>query len=100
MIDKYFMNIIRDVSKELNIPINKVIKAYWIQYKFIKEKIGELDLSRNDITEEEFNKLKKSFNIPLLGKFNVSYDRYKGVKNRQRFLKEKAKDGRVQNTDD
>jgi len=56
--------------------VEKTYKAYW---RFIKDTIESLPL-KEELTEEQFNKLKTNFNIPSLGKLNCTYERYKGVK--------------------
>lgn len=76
-----YSNIVAKVSKELDLPnelVDKVYKAYWYS---IKQLIQELPLKDN-LSEEEFNKLKCNFNIPSIGKFSITYDRYKRCKNR------------------
>lgn len=74
-------DIINRVSNELNLPkelVENTYKSYWY---FIKDSIENLPL-KNTITQEEFNLLKTNINVPSLGKFNCTYNRYLGVKNR------------------
>lgn len=81
-----YSNIINEVSKELNLPyrvVDKVYKSYW---KFIRDTIQGLNL-KDDITEEEFQRLKTNFNIPSLGKLSCTYDRIKRVKERYKYIK-------------
>ena len=98
--ESYYKKIFKDVAEEFNVPISKVIKAYLLQYRFIVEKIKELPFSRDDITEDEFNKLRTSFNIPSIGKFYCSYKRYTGVKKALEYRRNISKNGRVQDKDD
>lgn len=63
--------IYENVAKKLGIEETKVKEAYESYWKFIRETIESLDLK--NITEEEFNKLRTSFNIPRLGKLHCSY---------------------------
>lgn len=58
--------------------VDKIYKLYW---KSIREYIKSLPL-KEDLTDEEFMKLKPNVNIPSLGKFYVSLDRYKKLKER------------------
>lgn len=58
--------------------VDKIYKLYW---KSVREYIKSLPLKK-DLTDEEFMKLKPNVNIPSLGKFYVSLDRYKKLKER------------------
>lgn len=70
--------------------VDKVYKGYW---KAVREHITSLPL-KEDLTEEEFLKLKPNVNIPSLGKLNVTLDKYKRVKKQYQIIQEKkhAKD--------
>ena len=72
-------SIIEKLSKELNLPESVIIKTYKNWWKFIKLSIEDLPL-KEDLTEEEFNKLRPNFNIPGLGKLGVTYNNYKRIK--------------------
>ena len=72
-------DIILNVSSTLGISPNvveKVYKAYWIT---IRDYMSSLPLKEN-LTEEEFNRLRPNINIPSIGKFYVTYNRYKNKK--------------------
>lgn len=74
-----------DVSSTLGISpdvIEKVYKAYWL---YIKTTIQALPL-KEDLTEEEFSKLRTNFNIPSLGKLSCTLDKYKGTKKRFKLI--------------
>lgn len=58
--------------------VDKIYKLYW---KSVREYIKSLPL-KEDLTDEEFMKLKPNVNIPSLGKFYVTLDRYKKLKER------------------
>lgn len=73
-------NSLNKLSKELNLPIETIEKIYKSYWKFIKYTIEELPL-KEDLSEEEFFKLKSSFNITNLGKLHCSYSKYKTKKN-------------------
>jgi len=64
--------------------VNKVYRAYW---KAVKEHIEELPL-KEDLSEEDFNKLRPNVNIPSLGKLYVTYDRYKRIKKQNLIINE------------
>lgn len=81
-----YEEIIEQVSKETCIPketVDKIYKSFWT---FIRETVQELPL-KDDLTEEEFNKLKTSFNIPSLGKLYCTYEKYLGMKSRLNYIK-------------
>lgn len=73
------------MSKDL---IDKTYKAYW---KTIRDHITSLPL-KEDLNEEEFNKLQPNINIPSIGKLYVTYDRYKRMKKRNEIIKTKIKE--------
>lgn len=71
------------LSKSL---VNKTYRAYW---KVIREYITSLPL-KDDMTDDEFNKLKPNINIPSIGKFNVTIERYRTMKKlHNEYLKNK-----------
>lgn len=82
---------IKQVSIELNIPLEVVKKAYESYWEFIRTTIQSLPL-KEDLTEEQFKELRTNFNIPSIGKLNCTYERYVGMKKHFRHIK-KLKDG-------
>lgn len=82
-----YPEIIDKVAKELNLPkevIDRTYKAFWL---FINQSIQSLPLKEN-LNEEDFNKLKTNFNIPSLGKLYVTWDRLMGCKKRFKIIKQ------------
>lgn len=82
-----YPDIIGKVSQEMDIPLEVVdtaCKSYW---KFIKQTIQSLPL-KDDISEEEFAKLRTNFNIPSLGKLTCTFDRMMGVKKRFKYIRQ------------
>lgn len=77
---------IEEVSRNLNIPKEVVGAAYMSFWDYIRESIQALPL-KEDLTEEEFNKLKCNFNIPSIGKLYVTYPRYRALKDRSKYFK-------------
>lgn len=78
--------IIEKISLDLNLPKEVVVEAYNSFWGFIRESIQALPL-KEDLTEEEFSKLKCNFNIPSIGKLYLTYPRYKSMKERNKYLK-------------
>lgn len=70
------------LSKHL---VDRTYRAYW---KTVRSYISSLPL-KEDLTDEEFMKLRPNVNIPSLGKLNVTLDRYKRMKIVYNKLKEK-----------
>jgi hypothetical protein len=81
-----YPNIVETLSKELNVPEEVVDAAYKSFFTFIREVITNLPL-KEELSEEEFNELKTNFNIPALGKLHCTYERYLGMKERQKYIK-------------
>lgn len=78
--------ILEQVASELDLPIQLVKNTYRAYWQFIKSTIQELPL-KEDLTEEQFNQLKTSFNIPSLGKLHCTYSKYLGMKKRLEYIK-------------
>ena len=81
-----YPDIIGKVSQEMDIPPEVVDSAYKSYWKFIKQTIQSLPL-KDDISEEDFTKLRTNFNIPSLGKLTCTFDRMMGVKKRFKYIK-------------
>lgn len=80
-----YNEIIHKVAKDNNLSIELVDKTYKAFWLFIKETIKKLPL-KEDLTEEEFNKLRTNFNIPSIGKLSCTYRRYLGVKEKFKHI--------------
>ena len=81
-----YPDIIGKVSQEMGLlpeVVDTACKSYW---KFIKQTIQSLPL-KDDISEEDFTKLRTNFNIPSLGKLTCTFDRMMGVKKRFKYIK-------------
>ena len=72
---------IKQVSIELGLPPQVVKEAYESYWAFIRNNIKALPL-KEDLSKEEFGKLRTNFNIPSIGKLSCTYDRMIGVKKR------------------
>ena len=84
------LSLYKQVAEEMNIPVEVVELAYKSYWKFIRKTIQELPL-KEDLSEEEFAKLKTNFNIVSLGKLSCTYDRYRRVKLREKYKNENIK---------
>lgn len=81
-----YQEVVTLLSKELTIPEEVVDKAYKSFFEFIRTTISSLPL-KDELSEEDFSKLRTNFNIPSLGKLHCTYERYKGMKERLNYLK-------------
>lgn len=81
-----YQEIINNVADKLKLPKEVIKEAYESYWRYIRHTISELPL-KEDLNEEEFNKLKTSFNIPSIGKLAVTWDRYKALKDRYKHIK-------------
>lgn len=70
---------IKQVSIELGLPPKVVKEAYESYWTFIRNNIKALPL-KEDLSKEEFDKLRTNFNVPSIGKLSCTYDRMIGVK--------------------
>lgn len=76
---------IKQVSIELGLPPQVVKEAYESFWTFIRNNIKALPL-KEDLSKEEFDKLRTNFNVPSLGKLSCTYDRFIGIKKRLKYL--------------
>lgn len=81
-----YNDIITQVSKNLNLPVNIVDKVYKSYWKFIRTTIQELPI-KETMSEEDFKQLRTNFNIPSLGKLSCTYDRLRRVRERYKYIK-------------
>lgn len=74
------------VANKLELPQEVVKEAYESYWKFIRQIISELPL-KDELSEEEFNRLRTNFNMPSIGKLSCTYTRYKAIKDRYKHIK-------------
>ena len=81
-----YQEILDYIANKLELPKEVVKEVYESYWKFIRKTITELPF-KEDISEEEFNKLRTNFNIPSIGKLSCTYPRYKAIKDRYKYIK-------------
>ncbi len=81
-----YQEILKKVSEELGLPLEVVKGAYESYWSFIRQTIIALPL-KEDLSEEDFNRLKTNFNIPSIGKMSVTWERYLGKKKQWEMIK-------------
>jgi hypothetical protein len=69
---------IERLSKKFGYSVPEITKMIRAPYEFMTETLKKLDLPRN-LTEEEFHKKTKNFNLVSLGKLYASYIVYKKI---------------------
>lgn len=75
------------VAQDTNLPkdiVAKIYKAYW---KSIREYMMSMPF-KEDLSDEEFKKLRPNVNIHSIGKLYVTLDRYRKIKYLQKIRKE------------
>lgn len=77
--------IIKLVSMETKIPESTVEVAYRLYWKFIQDHFSSLPLKTIE-SEEDFNKLIVSINVPSIGKFHTNWDKVQKYKRRKQFV--------------
>lgn len=74
-----YREIVAQVAEETGLTqliVDRTYKAYW---KVIRQYVTSLPLNK-DLSDEEFLQLRPNINIPSLGKFNVTLDKYHTIK--------------------
>ena len=90
---KNLEKVLHKASKELNLNPKEVSKAYILYWRYFREYISSIEF-RKDMSKNDFDNLHASFNIPSLGKFCCTYDRYLRLKKKEK-LGYYAKDNRM-----
>lgn len=78
--DRVEKHIFTTIAKKYDVPISVVEDIYCSQFEFIRATIKTLDFNSIN-TEEEFNEMKHTFNIPRLFKMYPSWNIINGIKN-------------------
>lgn len=84
--ERTYTEIIAKVANNMKLPYDVVDRTYRAFWLFVRSSITELPL-KDDLTEEEFRKLRTNVNIPSLGKLVCTYDKYQRVKQRYKYIK-------------
>ncbi len=92
-------DIIHQVANEMELPYDVCYKAYMASWKFILTKVQALPVNE-DMTLEEFKKLRVNFNMPSLGKLNITEDAFLRRNKRIKIIKEFREKKHVQSKED
>jgi len=85
-----YEEIFEQVAGKLGLPVKVVERAYKAYWRVVKDYIASQPL-KEDLTDEEFLALRPHVNIPKLGKFCVTLDRYRRVKKYHEIVEMKIK---------
>lgn len=94
-----YREIVAEVARENGLTqkfVHKVYQAYW---QTVRMYIKSLPL-KEDLTDEEFMKLRPNVNIPSLGKLNVTLDRYHRMKKFHRITTNLNKEDNAEDSQD
>jgi hypothetical protein len=89
-----YKEIISTVSEQTGIPFHTVDATYKSYWKAVWEHISSLPL-KDDLTDEEFLKLRPNVNIPSIGKLCVTLDRYRRMKKMHRMFEERKQNEKL-----
>ena len=76
---KSYNSVVKEAATVLNLPEGLVGKTYRAYWRAIKEYVSSLPL-KEDLSDEEFSRLRPNVNIPSIGKLHVTPERYHSVK--------------------
>lgn len=68
--------VIKKVAEQTGLPERIVDRTYNAYWKVIREHMSSMPL-KDDLSDEEFNALRPNVNIPSLGKFYITLERYR-----------------------
>lgn len=71
-----------ELAKKYGISIDEIKKILVSPYDFIRKKTSEIEFP-DGLTREEFDKIKKNFNIPSLAKMHASYYLYNEIQKKK-----------------
>lgn len=95
-----YEEIIARVAEEIGLPTKLVQKTYTSYWRAVREYIASLPL-KDGLSDEEFDNLRVNINIPSLGKFYLTKERYKAMMEKhKRFVELKNKKNHVKDYKD
>lgn len=79
---------------QLGIPVKEVELIYRSYWKFIKEHLAGLDISKMD--EEDFKSITTNFSMPYIGKLYTNHDKVLSIKRKFKHVRAKKNQTDVQ----
>jgi len=74
-----YKEMLQIMAEGTGLPARTVDRAYRSYWRVVRDHISSMPLDK-DLTDAEFLKLRPNVNIPSLGKFHVTLDRYRGMR--------------------
>ncbi len=79
--------VIKEIAEKHGLTVEEVKEIVSTPTRFIQEKSKEI-VFEDGLTREEFDKKKKNFNIPAIGKLYASYFLYNEIQKKKNKKKE------------
>jgi hypothetical protein len=73
---------IKELAEKYGLTIEEVESMVSSPYSFIREKSKEIEF-KDGMTREEFDSMKKNFNIPSIGKLHASHFMYNQIQKKK-----------------
>jgi len=73
----------KELAEKYGLDFDVVVKIIKSPYEFIQKKTKELHF-KDGMTREEFDKMKKNFNIPGIGKLYASHFLYNQIQKKKK----------------
>ena len=89
--NRHYSNAIKQVAAEMGMSASFVEKVYLGYWRTIHEYMSSLPL-KEELTDEEFLKLRPNINIPSIGKFYITLEDYHKAKRKYKIIKDYVKD--------
>lgn len=87
----HYKKLVEEIAEKHGVELSQAREVRDSMFSFIRKEIGKIDYTGVD-TEEEFDKIKKNFNIPKLGKLYANYYNLKSIKKKNNVRKNRRQD--------
>ena len=84
-----YKEIVANEAEDTGLPVLQLDRTYKAYWRTIREYVSSLPL-KEELSQEDFAKLKPNVNIPSLGKLYVNVDRYNAMKKSYRMYLSKT----------
>ncbi len=71
--------VIKQVAKELELDEYVVRRAYYSMFEFIIETVSGMSLKDEFLSKKDFEKVKNTFYLPILGRITIPYAKYEAI---------------------
>lgn len=91
--NKTLQSIVLEVSKEFELPDDVIEVAYREYWNWVKDTLEKVPVNE-PMSEEDFNNMQTSINVPSLGKFYATYSRCQFLNDKYNNGKKDVEDSR------